>query len=80
MLTAPQPLSASFYSLLEGLLFYLTEVHSLGSLTGDNLYRLSNCSGAPVDFFTHNKVDVNSLVRRDSMATSNKQLIFYNAS
>jgi hypothetical protein len=61
----------------EGLLFHITEVHSLQSWTGDNLYRLSNHSGAPVssdsdDFFTHNNGDANSLVRRDSMTTSNK--------
>jgi hypothetical protein len=48
--------------LLEALLIYLAEVHSLGSWTDDNLYRFSNFSGAsvsndPDDFFTHNKED-----------------------
>jgi hypothetical protein len=46
--TAPQPLEASVYWLLEALLFCLTQVHSLGSPAGDSLYRFSFCSGAPV--------------------------------
>ena len=33
---------------LELLFFYLTEVHSLGSWTGDKLYRTASCSEVPV--------------------------------
>jgi hypothetical protein len=43
LLTAPQPLEASVYWLLEALLFCLTQVHSFGSRTGDSLYRFSTC-------------------------------------
>jgi hypothetical protein len=40
--------TASVNSLPEALLFYLAEVHWVGSWTDDNLYRSSTCSGAPV--------------------------------
>ena len=45
LLTAPQPLQASFYSFLETVLS-LAEVHSSGSWPGDLLYGSSTCSGA----------------------------------
>lgn len=42
------PAAASVYSLPKGLLFYLAQVRSFGYWTGDNLYRSSTSSGAPV--------------------------------
>jgi hypothetical protein len=42
------PTAASVYSLFEGLLFCLAEVHSFGSWADDNRYRSSACSSAPV--------------------------------
>jgi hypothetical protein len=44
--------AASFHSLPEALLFYLAEVHWLGSWTGDNLYTSYTWSGAPVSHDT----------------------------
>ena len=45
---SPTALEASVYSLPEALLFYLAEVHWLGSWTGDNPYRSPTCSDAAV--------------------------------
>ena len=74
---ACKQLHSHFKPLLEALLFYLIEVHSLGlvwrqatTFTGFPPVQVLLSHMTRDDLFTHNKGDANSLVRRDAISPS----------